>query len=336
MDHAHVVAAAEALAQESCLDPQVSASPLRGGLVSGAVQEIRVTYRGAGGARRTVRLVAKEVSGHAVRERWIYQHLDAWRAAAISPRLLAVEELSGDRAVLYLEAVRRTRAWPWHETRAVARVLERLAAVHETTGGAELPRPARWDYDAELAEEAPRTVEVLERAARETGVSALGRAVPAARRVALALPAMRGQLAAFAPLGTALLHGDVHSGNVLLRRQRGGEEPVLIDWGRARTGSPLEDVSSWLHSLRTWEPEARRRHDSLVGAYLSRRGMERRLTSDLRDAYWLAGASNAMAGALTYQLLAADEAPPGRRRDAAVAAAVDWLRVIRRADASWS
>jgi hypothetical protein len=45
----------------------------------------------------------------------------------------------------------------------------------------------------------------------------------------------------------------------------------LIDWARARRGSPFEDVASWLHSLGCWEPEARRRHDSLLTDVISTR-----------------------------------------------------------------
>jgi hypothetical protein len=117
---------------------------------------------------------------------------------------------------------------------------------------------------------------------------------------------------------------------------------VLLDWGRARIGAPLEDVSSWLQSLGFWEPEARRRHDTLLRRYLTCRGGPDRLDRGLRDAYWLAGACNALAGALRYQVAVAD----GWRRPAARARAVaaravaaraarDALRVVRRADACW-
>src|SRR5690606_30955587 len=129
---------------------------------------------------------------------------------------------------------------------------------------------------------------------------------------------------AFRPLGSSFIHGDVHPGNVLVRARAGGAQPVLIDWGRARLGSPLEDVSSWLCSLGYWEPEARRRHDSLFRAYLSARGLGGPLSFDLRAAYWLASASNAFAGALRYHLALATTASTSLQRDAAIHAALDW------------
>jgi aminoglycoside phosphotransferase (APT) family kinase protein len=119
-----------------------------------------------------------------------------------------------------------------------------------------------------------------------------------------------------------------------MRRRGSGCEPVLFDWGRARVGSPLEDVSSWLQVLGRWEPEAKRRHDTLLAHYLAARGLTASLTRSLRDAYWLAGASNALAGALLYHL--ATSVRPDisdQERWLARVAAADWLRVVRRADA---
>jgi carbohydrate-binding DOMON domain-containing protein len=112
---------------------------------------------------------------------------------------------------------------------------------------------------------------------------------------------------------------------------------VLLDWGIARLASPLEDVSSWLQSLGYWEPEARRRHDTVLTAYLSALGMNRTLTSSLRAAYWMAGGSNVLSGALLYHLdVAADQHRPQIQRAAAIKAARDALRVIRRTNAYWS
>ena len=135
----------------------------------------------------------------------------------------------------------------------------------------------------------------------------------------------------------AVLHGDAHPGNVLIRRRGGAREAVLLDWGRARLGSPLEDVSSWLQSLGYWEPAVRRTHDTLLRHYLAVRGRSTHLDHHLRERYWLAGACNGLAGALRYHLLVAADATDGkgRRRAQAVAAIKDWLRIIRRADACW-
>ena len=129
----------------------------------------------------------------------------------------------------------------------------------------------------------------------------------------------------------------MHPGNVVLRRQDGGTDPVLLDWGRARIGSPLEDVSCWLQSLGTWEPEARRRHDTLLAGYLAARGLAPRLDADLRAGYWLAGASNALSGALVYHLsVLLDARLPSATRASAAYSAREWVRVLRRADAFWS
>lgn len=78
---------------------------------------------------------------------------------------------------------------------------------------------------------------------------------------------------------------------------------MLIDWGRARIGSPLEDVSSWLQSLGYWEPRARRKHDPVLVHDLAYRGVEGGLSEALRTAYWVAGASNALAGALEHHVI---------------------------------
>jgi aminoglycoside phosphotransferase (APT) family kinase protein len=139
------------------------------------------------------------------------------------------------------------------------------------------------------------------------------------------------------PFGTTVLHGDVHSRNVVLRAKGGREQAVFIDWGRARLGSPLEDVSSWLESLGCWEGEVRRRHDTLLRHYLVACGLPSSLERTLRDAYWLASASNALAGALAYHLARATDATgcTARERSASSAAARVHLRVIRRADALW-
>jgi hypothetical protein len=64
--------------------------------------------------------------------------------------------------------------------------------------------------------------------------------------------------------------------------------------------------------------------------------MERRLSSGFREAYWLAGASNALSGALEYHLSVLFQTPPvtNARKRAAAESARDWLRIIRRAAAA--
>src|SRR5690606_5433668 len=109
---------------------------------------------------------------------------------------------------------------------------------------------------------------------------------------------------------------------------------VLIDWARARIGSPLEDIASWLHSLGCWEPEARRRHDTLMRVYLEARRTRRRFASDVRVDYWLASASNGLSGAIRYHLaVLTDPGSTDGARHEAWRALAAWQRVIRRAAA---
>jgi aminoglycoside phosphotransferase (APT) family kinase protein len=195
---------------------------------------------------------------------------------------------------------------------------------------------ADWNFEAELLQSAGETLELLETAARQEEFTVVRRTLPAVRRVVAALPALRRQLVAAERTAT-VLHGDAHSGNVMIRRRGTSREAVLFDWGRTRLGSPLEDVSSWLQALGYWEPEVRRAHDTLLRHYLAARGRSTQLDQHLRALYWLAGACNGLAGALRHHLLvAAASADRQRRRRAhGVAAVRDWLRIIRRADAHW-
>jgi Ser/Thr protein kinase RdoA (MazF antagonist) len=193
-----------------------------------------------------------------------------------------------------------------------------------------------WDYESELRINAALTLERLEEAVRHPELRGMMASVPPTRRLARSLPKIRRDLLAFAPLGKGPIHGDLHSGNAVVRRRQGRDEPVLIDWGRARIGSPLEDISSWLQSLVGWEPEARRRHDTLLASYLLARGMEGRLCSDMRAAYWLAGASNALSGALLHHLTQLlDRRVTSKVQLRAAYSAREWMRVLRRADAFW-
>ena len=76
--------------------------------------------------------------------------------------------------------------------------------------------------------------------------------------------------------------------------------------------------------------------DTLLAEYLSARGMPPRHDDALRRAYWLAAASNVLAGALRYHVhMATSEEAGGAGRAAALQAAGDALRIIRRADAWW-
>ena len=312
--------------------------PLRGGLESAGVARVVARWLDRAGRRRVFTLVTKRLEGAAAREALVYEHLLTSHEHELAPRLLTADRRPGGPTMLYLESLRPSSTWPWRDVQAATAVLEQAALVHETAlGSGAAGALGDWDYEAELRRSAEVTVERLEQVRLHREYAALGRGLRWARRLASALPSLRRQLLAFRPFGSAAIHGDLHPGNVVLRRRGGRDQAVLLDWGRARLGSPLEDVSSWLQSLAGWEPVARRRHDTLFSAYLAARGMDRRLGTDLRAAYWLAGASNALSGALAYHLsVVLDEEVTELRRGQAASAAGEWLRVLRRADASWS
>jgi Ser/Thr protein kinase RdoA (MazF antagonist) len=307
---------------------------LRGGLESAGVAEVTARFSDAQDRPRSFGFVVKRLEGKPAREADIYLRLVSLFGASIAPALLGVEQEGSARCLLLLERVRPVRRWPWRDEEAALRLLGRLAYLHATA----TPVQARevlsdWDYESELAERTRLAAEVLEVLPREEAFRRLRSGLGSLRRIEEALPELRRQLLAFAPLGTATIHGDVHPGNALVRS---GDRPVLLDWGRARLGSPLEDVSSWLQSLGYWEPAAKRRHDTLLAGYLAACGLPARAGRELRDAYWLAGASNVLSGALLVHLRNAVDAPPGsRERTMAIHAAEDASRVIRRADACW-
>jgi hypothetical protein len=318
-------------------DLEYEARPLRGGLESAAVLEIVLRYRDRQGARRMFRFIMKRLQGDRAREAGIYEHVMPVAARSFAPNLIGVHSVDGE-VRLCLEAVRRTRAWPWSQPGLSTQVMENLAALHVSELPSDLAQPhLDWDYELELQQRAAKLLRFLEQN-RHPEVALHGkRNLRALSRMVEALPEIVHELAEFAPFGRALIHGDVHPGNVLVRRQDARDCPVLVDWARLRIGSALEDVSSWLQSLGFWDAEARRRHDTLLSAYLTARGEPARLSRDLRDAYWLAAACNLLAGAIEYHLgiVEADDQVPEKRRAAASKAAADCLRVIRRADACW-
>ncbi|WP_437800049.1 phosphotransferase family protein [Sorangium sp. So ce693] len=332
VDRAAVTAFLVARHGPALSDSDVEIRPLEGGLCA-AVALVTAWLRG-GVTPRSVTFVAKFVHGVTAREAAVYRRLSMSVARRFSPELLGAERLGSQRWLLCFERIVPVRHWPWSDSAHTARVLEQLAQFHEErTPDDSLPA---WDYEAESVSTALGTLALAERLPHAE-VPSLTRTVPALRRVVAALPAMRLQLLAFQPLRGTLIHGDLHPGNVMVRRRGGVAEPVLLDWARARIGSPLEDVSSWLQVLGYWEPEAKRRHDTLLAGYLSARGFAPVLTRPLRDAYWLAAASNALAGALRHHLSVSSLATAApTARVAAARNAADWLRVIRRADACWS
>ncbi len=310
--------------------------PLPGGLESAAVARVSARWVRPSGRVSSMSFVAKRLEGDAQREAELY-NVFLNSEADLAPRLLGAEKAGPSTTYLYMEYVRQSRAWPWREMVPTTGVLTRLAALHASTSEAAQAIGAAWDYEFELAQQAALTRTAFERAIRTPELSHLRVYGSALQRVIGSLAELRRELLDLEPFGKALLHGDVHSRNIVLRARSGAEQAVFIDWARARIGSPLEDVSSWLESLGCWEHEVRRRHDTLLRGYLVARGLPSTLERTLRDAYWLASVSNTLSGALHYHLLVAmdETGRTERERQASASAARAHLRVIRRADALW-
>jgi aminoglycoside phosphotransferase (APT) family kinase protein len=230
------------------------------------------------------------------------------------------------------------QSWPWRKVAYTSLVLDVLAQVHAVAVDAPLRETAGWPYEAALRHSAFATLDSVDRASIQPDGAWLRPARRTVSKAVSALTEMRAALLQAPRFGTTLLHGDVHTGNARIRARSGKLEAVLLDWGRARLGSPLEDVASWLLSLGCWEPEAKRRHDTLLRRYLAARGFPNILDRELRRSYWLAAASNALAGALNYQVAVAAGWTGASLRERAVAAAVaqSHIRALRRALHAWS
>jgi hypothetical protein len=304
---------------------EVSLQPLQGGLES-TVARARISTR-ASESRIPPELVIKQLSGGSAREADVYQAL--WQHLERPPAVqMFGRDDAGDDTLLYLEHATAMAPWPWSDTALAALVCRALAQLHETS--LLPPEPFAWNYEDQLMQSAEATLEVA-MAARDGSGRRVWRRCGDLRRVVLALPCIRRRLLS---AGATVIHGDVHPGNVILRRTGEAIEVILIDWARARIGSPLEDIASWLHSLGCWEPQARRRHDTLMRAYLDTRRGACRFDSDVRVSYWFASVSNGLAGAIRYHLaVLADATLTETARTNSGQALVAWERVVRRAAA---
>jgi hypothetical protein len=309
---------------------RIDTKPLRGGISADEVVAATAAYLDPAGRRRSIDMVVKRLSGSARREAAVYRWLER-NDVAFAPRVLTIERRAG-ATTLFLERVSAIERWPWRQTAHGEAVLRAAAELHV----ARFACSPRWEYERELGSVAAATFDALA-AARRTGALPIDAAsLRALRRIVGSLCAIRREVRCGGPFARTLIHGDLHPGNVILSTREGAPAPVLLDWGRARVGSPLEDVASWVQTLGCWEPEARVRHDSLVAAYLRARGCGPPIVAAVRHAYWLAGASNALAGALLHHLDVATSRSTARGTKARSAWAVrDGLRVIRRAEAVW-
>jgi hypothetical protein len=302
-------------------DLELSLEEITGGLES---RVVRASFRSpVAKDLRPTTFVVKELRDFQRRETNIYRELWTRLTAPPTVRLLGFEATE-DADYLYLEEATPQTEWPWNQTFISAAVCQALARLHDN----EQLHPKTlidWDYESDLAKSADETLAVALDARDATGVRHWRR-IGDLRRVVAALPKLRSALLQ----ATAFIHGDVHSGNVILRASE-KRDVAFIDWARARLGSPLEDLASWLHSLGCWEPEARRRHDTLLRAYLEARSSKQRITTDLRSLYWYASASNGLSGAIRYHLLVLiDPVCSSDMKSDSVRILRSWERVIRR------
>lgn len=302
-------------------DLDLSIEPIGGGLESRVVRAAFHSSRAIDLRRRS--FVVKELRGLQRRETEVYRQL--WTRSPSPPavRLLGIEATK-HADYLYLEEATQQSTWPWKQTDTSAAVCKALARLHDSEP-CHRSSLIDWDYESDLVKSASDTLAIALEARDTVGVRHWRR-IGDLRRVVTALPQLRSMLLR----ASTVIHGDVHPGNVIVRACEKGEI-AFIDWARARVGSPLEDLASWLHSLGCWEPEARRRHDTLLRAYLEARSPRQTLTTELRTMYWYASASNGLSGAIRYHLVVLnDAASPSEMRTNSARALREWERVIRR------
>jgi aminoglycoside phosphotransferase (APT) family kinase protein len=294
---------------------------LRGGLES-VVARARVSGPREHGSIPP-RFVIKKLPAGLEREADVYEVL--WRHLDSPPAVrMFGREVAARGTYIYLEEAHSFHSWPWTDPQSAGAVCRALARLHDSRA---LPQEVFvWDYDAALARSARSTLELAHEAC-DAGGRRLWRRPGDLRRIVSALPRMRQRLLSGE---TSVIHGDMHPGNVIVRGSV-DHDVVMIDWARSRLGSPLEDVASWLHSLGCWEPEARRRHDTLMRTYLDARRTRQRFGSDMRVDYWLASACNGLSGAVRYHLsVLSNKAVTDAARYDSERALIAWQRVARR------
>src|SRR5262249_10297240 len=224
----------------------VQIRPIRGGLEAAGVFRVQARQRGSAHRPRPVQCVVKVVSAEAHRVLALYRALQATAAGGLAPRLLDTVHVD-TRSLLFLEWVPSVQRWPWRDISTAGLVLARVARLHQWPWVGVPAEALQWDDDAPLRQSGYETLEALARVIWDLGAAPFRGAVPMTRRLVEALPAIcRALLPTSHPVW---IHGDLHPGNVILRRGGTGVEPVLLDWARARPGSPLEDVSAWVQSL---------------------------------------------------------------------------------------
>jgi hypothetical protein len=191
---------------------RVMLTPLSGGLEAVVA---RATVNGLSRRHREIprRFIIKELRGAQRREAAVYDELWLEGAAPPAARVFGVTRAE-DADYLFLEDVRPFASWPWSDTDVSAAVCRVLAKLHR----ARLPRArilSEWNYEEELRESAASTLGLAESARSEAG-DRIWRRLGDLRKVVEALPALRDCLLREK---MAFIHGDMHPGNLLVRRR---------------------------------------------------------------------------------------------------------------------
>ena len=187
------------------------------------------------------RFVIKALRGVQRREAAIYRELWLGLNRPPAARVLG-SNCEQDTHYLFLEEVGESSAWPWSNPGIAVESCRVLAELHRSgvpTAGVF----SEWNYEAELASSAATTL-ALATVAKNAEGELYWRRLGDLRRVIAVLPELRRKLLSE---DLTLIHGDMHPGNVIVRTQGSVQEVVFIDWARARAGSALEDLASWLH-----------------------------------------------------------------------------------------
>jgi aminoglycoside phosphotransferase (APT) family kinase protein len=123
-----------------------------------------------------------------------------------------------------------------------------LAAMTEVSAGELPPLPAGWAEDGDSRGFLRDRADFAEREVRQANWPEYGRLFTALEVPVNALRVLRDRLPALRSRPFALLHGDLHRHNVIVRRDDG--ELTVVDWELALWGDPLHDLAIHLVRMR--------------------------------------------------------------------------------------
>lgn len=192
--------------------------------------------------RSRTKLLVKELVGVAKREGLIY-------------RLVLPHSKVRRPALLFESGETETRQGAWigiewidgHQVefpRQLGLIMRQLTILHQSKEAFQCMLKTRMSetVKSRLRSRIESATRSLERIAQRSN---FGRASHVARSL-LALPAWEGEVEWVAAFSPTLVHGNLHSGNVIIKVQDGSPGAVLIDWADANVGSIIEDLGNLL------------------------------------------------------------------------------------------